>query len=289
MNAVTEAEFKSSILGSIPPFSGCLRDLVDAAGPRIRCHVYDRGERVYAETDESRNVYALHRGRVRTLRITPQGKDVTLYLVEPGQLFGVDSIVNPAVTSHLWGYDCEAMDHDTVVVSVPREDFSEVAAQRPELMSHVIRSLWTQSQDLMDQAETRAFHDVRGRLAHGLLMLGYKEGIPHPRGLLIRPALTHEELAALAGTRRESVTMALGAWKREGIVTTADGDRSLLILDVERLAEYREGGTATRVAVESMLHRISTVERRQQRESRVSEVEMQRERKRAAYQSYARR
>jgi CRP-like cAMP-binding protein len=210
-------------------------------------------------------------------------------LVEPGQLFGVDSIANGGVRQHLWGYDAEAMDNDTVVVSLPREEFSRVAAKRPELMGHVVRSLWTQSQDLMDQAETRAFHDVRGRLAHALLMLGYKEGVPEDRGLLIKPALTHEELAALAGTRRESVTMVLGAWKREGIVTTADGDRAIIILDVERLADYREGGTSTRVAVESMLYRLSTIERRQQRESRVSAVEIARERKRATYQTYARR
>jgi CRP/FNR family transcriptional regulator, cyclic AMP receptor protein len=288
LNAVSELDLRS-FLGSIPPLSDCFRDLVDAAGSRIRCNVYERGERVYAETDESRNVYALHHGRVRTLRITPQGKDVTLYLVEPGQLFGVDSIANGGVRQHLWGYDAEAMHNDTVVVSLPREEFSQVAAQRPELMGHVIRSLWTQSQDLMDQAETRAFHDVRGRLAHALLMLGYKEGIPDDRGLLIRPALTHEELAALAGTRRESVTMVLGAWKREGIVTTADGDRSIIILDVERLADYREGGTSARVAVESMLFRLSSIERRQQRESRVTEVEIAREHKRAAYQTYARR
>lgn len=288
MNAVCEADFRS-FLGSIPPLRDCLGDLVEAAGPRIRCNVYDRGERVYAETDESRDVFALHHGRVRTLRITPHGKDVTLYLVEPGQLFGVDSIANGGLRQHLWGYDAEAMDNDTVVVSLPREEFGQVAKQRPELMGHVIRSLWTQSQDLMDQAETRAFHDVRGRLAHALLMLGYKEGIPDDRGLLIKPALTHEELAALAGTRRESVTMVLGAWKREGIVTTADGDRAIIILDVERLADYREGGTSTRVAVESMLFRLSTIERRQQRESRVSEVEIARERKRAAYQAYARR
>jgi CRP-like cAMP-binding protein len=223
------------------------------------------------------------------LRITPQGKDVTLYLVEPGQLFGVDAIANGGKLRHLWGYDAEAMDNDTVVVSLPREEFSQVAERRPELMGHVVRSLWTQSQDLMDQAETRAFHDVRGRLAHAVLMLGYKEGIPESRGLLIRPSLTHEELAALAGTRRESVTMILGEWKREGIVTTADGERSIVILDVERLADYREGGTSTRVAVESMLSRLSTIERQQQRETRVNQVEIVRERKRAAYQTYARR
>ncbi len=288
MNAVGEAEFRS-VLGSIPPLSDCFRDLIEVAGCRIRCNVYHRGERVYGETDESRNVYALHHGRVRTLRITPQGKDVTLYLVEPGQLFGVDAIANGGKLRHLWGYDAEAMDNDTVVVSLPREEFSQVAERRPELMGHVVRSLWTQSQDLMDQAETRAFHDVRGRLAHAVLMLGYKEGIPEGRGLLIRPSLTHEELAALAGTRRESVTMILGEWKREGIVTTADGERSIVILDVERLADYREGGTSTRVAVESMLSRLSTIERQQQRETRVNQVEIVRERKRAAYQTYARR
>lgn len=285
---MTDTELRTSFLGGIPPLRSCLPDLMEVAGSKIRCGVYDRGERVYGELDEPNHVFALQQGRIRTLRITPQGKEVTLYLVEPGQLFGVDSIVRGEAPGYPWGHDAEAIDHDTVVVSVPRKEFGIVAARRPELMHHAMRSLWTQSQDLMDQAETRAFHDVRGRLAHALLMLAHKEGIPTRRGFVISPVMTHEELAALAGTRRESVTTALGAWRRAGILGTDEMERSIILLDIEALAEYREGGASARLVVDSLVARLSAVQALQ-RETRIAEVERARERKRATYQAYTRR
>jgi len=288
VNAVLDLEYRQSVLGSIPPLRDSVRELMSVAGAKIRCSVYQRGERVYGETDETNHVYALHRGRVRTLRVTPQGKDVTLYLVEPGQLFGVDAIAHGEPGGRQWGHDAEAIDHETVVIAMPQQEFSDVAGRHPSLMNHIVRSLWSQSQDLMDQAETRAFHDVRGRVAHALLLLAYKEGKASARGLVINPAMTHEELAALAGTRRESVTMALGAWKREGVLAIDEGERSIVLLDVMRLAEYREGGTSAQLAVEAILARLSQVEKLDQRENRVARVELARERWRAAYREYTR-
>lgn len=286
MTSAYDLTVKASMLGSILPLKGHVHELVEAAGARIQCATYDRGERIYGESDTCQRVYGLHRGRVRTLRVTPQGKDVTLYLVEPGQLFGVDAMVDTGASVHQWGHDAEAMERNTVVVSLPEASFALVAARNPELMGRIMRSLWDQTQDLMDQAEARAFHDVRARVAHALLTVGVKEGVATGRGLLISPGMTHEELAALAGTRRESVTMALGELKREGILATEESERAIVILDVERLAEYREGGTSTRKAVEHILARMSEVERVQMRESRIAAVENSRERKRAAYQPW---
>ncbi len=289
MNAVLDLEYRQSLLRSFPSLSDSVRELLSVAGAKMRCCVYDRGERVYAETDESSCVYALQAGRVRTLRVTPQGKDVTLFLVEPGQLFGVDAVAHDDMRSHQWGHDAEAIDHNTVVLAMPRREFSDVAGRHPKLMAHVVKSLWSQSQDLMDQAETRAFHDVRARVAHALLLLAYKEGKPTSHGLVISPAMTHEELAALAGTRRESVTVALGAWRREGVLTIDENERSIVLHDVRRLAEYREGGTSAQLAVEAIMARLGDVQKLAQREDRMAAVELARERRRVVYQSYTRR
>lgn len=288
MDALLNPRLNSSFLSSIPPFRSCVADLLGVAGAKLRCNVYQRGERIYEEQQQPNHVFALHQGRIRTLRITPQGKDVTLYLVEPGQLFGVDSIAAAPDGEHVWGHDAEAIDSETVVVSVPRKEFGIVAAQHSELMNHVIRSLWIQSQDLMDQAETRAFHDVRARVAQALLMLAHKEGVATRRGIVIAPTMTHEQMAALAGTRRESVTMALGAWRREGILAVDDINRSIIIVDIEGLAQYREGGTSARVVVDALLSRLNAIQS-QQRESRIAAVELVQERRRATYQAYTRR
>jgi len=54
----------------------------------------------------------------------------------------------------------------------------------------------------------------------------------------IRPDLSHRELADIIGTRRESVTLALNALERDGLIRV--GDHQLIVTNAERLREVAE-------------------------------------------------
>jgi CRP/FNR family cyclic AMP-dependent transcriptional regulator len=95
-------------------------------------------------------------------------------------------------------------------------------------------------QDARERIADFAFRDVRGRLANLVLTFLERE-----RRLSGDPALdrlglglTHRELADVIGTRRESVTLALNALERDGLVRIED--HLLVVVDEDRLRAIAE-------------------------------------------------
>jgi CRP-like cAMP-binding protein len=78
------------------------------------------------------------------------------------------------------------------------------------------------------------FRNVEGRLAEFLLKAADRWGVPTPKGVLISAPITHLEIAQSIGSTRETVTLTLGALRREGLLDVAG--RRLIVKDREALA-----------------------------------------------------
>ncbi|MBS1243985.1 MAG: cAMP-binding protein, partial [Deltaproteobacteria bacterium] len=72
------------------------------------------------------------------------------------------------------------------------------------------------------------------RLAKVLLTLGAEHGVKTPKGILLTLRLTHEELANLIGTTRETVSTQMGRFRRMGLIRR---EGKSLLLNVSRLAK----------------------------------------------------
>jgi CRP-like cAMP-binding protein len=72
--------------------------------------------------------------------------------------------------------------------------------------------LWAQ------QLASLVFKDVPSRLAGLLLQLSQEFGVKSEHGLRLRTNLTHQEMANLIGSTRETVTATLGDFRRAGLV-----------------------------------------------------------------------
>jgi len=95
-------------------------------------------------------------------------------------------------------------------------------------------------QDARERIADFAFRDVRGRVAHLVLTFLERERrlTGDPELDRIMPGLTHRELADIIGTRRESVTLALNALEREGLVQIDEGQ--IVVCDLASLKGVAE-------------------------------------------------
>jgi len=75
--------------------------------------------------------------------------------------------------------------------------------------------------------EQLIFKDVGSKLAELLLDLGIHHGIPDTRGVAVGLKITHQEMANLIGSTRETVSLTLSQFKRKGLIQT-DGRRVIL-------------------------------------------------------------
>ncbi len=94
--------------------------------------------------------------------------------------------------------------------------------------------LLARQRETEDRIESLLFRNVEGRLAEFLLKAADRWGVPTPKGTLISAPITHLEIAQSIGSTRETVTLTLGALRREGLLDVAG--RRLIVRDREALS-----------------------------------------------------
>lgn len=174
-------------------------------------------------------------GRVKVYRVSREGKQQTIVLLRAGDAFGEIGMVDPR------GQDLyvEALE-ETTVCRTTRDGFLRIASRDPALALRLAEAMGEKLQDARERIADFAFRDVRGRVANLILTFLERE-----RRLVgdagrdrLRVGLTHRELADLIGTRRESVTLALNALARDGLLRIED--QVLVVADEVALRELAE-------------------------------------------------
>jgi CRP/FNR family transcriptional regulator, cyclic AMP receptor protein len=165
---------------------------------------------------------------VKIGRRSPDGRENRLSILGPSDIFGELSIFDPgphtfsgtAITS------VRVVSVDRTALKAWIEDRPEIAVQLLRVLARRLRRSNNNLADLIT--------DVRGRLAKQLLELAQRFGTREGDVLRVTHDLTHEEIAQLVGTSRETVNEALAEFVRRGWIHL-DG-RSVLISDSNRLA-----------------------------------------------------
>jgi CRP/FNR family cyclic AMP-dependent transcriptional regulator len=177
------------------------------------------------------HVYLLASGRVKLLRGSPGGREVTFGLVNPLDIFGETGLFTSLST---YAYSAEAIE-DSVVISFRRTDFEAAMETSIDALMQLFQ-LQTKSRLA---AEARLadfiFYDVTARLARLLVSLSGTYGRSTKTGTLLKLKVTHQELANLIGSTRETTTLILSEFKRRGLIEFAG--RKIIVVDADQLSE----------------------------------------------------
>lgn len=120
------------------------------------------------------------------------------------------------------------------VVRLPVVSVFSLVSSDPALGTAIMALLVGRQREAEERIESMLFRNVEGRLAEFLLRAADRWGVPTPKGTLISAPITHLEIAQSIGSTRETVTLTLGALRREGLLDVAG--RRLIVKDREALA-----------------------------------------------------
>lgn len=188
-------------------------------------------ELIYLPGDRSDKVYLLKEGRVKVSRLSEDGKEMTMVILEPGEIFGESALYSDDETRSTMA---EALD-DALVCTVYRRDFEEMLKNQPELSLKLTKEVGKRRREIESRLEDMVFRSVPARLAHLLLNLADKYGKEKKEGILLDIPLTHMEIANLIGSTRETTTTELNNFKREGLITVKT--RDIYLTDPEGLLD----------------------------------------------------
>ncbi|MGK4002043.1 Crp/Fnr family transcriptional regulator [Sorangium sp. So ce1036] len=174
----------------------------------------------------------LGRGRARVERVNEEGESFPLSYRGTGDVLGESCLGGLLARTER----AVAMD-EAEVVRVPLAIIRDLCAQNPAFGGAVFALLVARQRETEDRIESMLFKNVGGRLAEFLLHAAERWGVPTPRGTLISAPITHAEIAQVIGSTRETVTLTLGALRKEGVLDVAG--RRLIVKDREALARKR--------------------------------------------------
>jgi len=198
-------------------------------------HRFKKSEFVFRAGDATHHVYLLLRGRVKIYQPSSVGKEVILWFCFGGELFGLAEAARGGERV----VSAQACD-ETEILSIRQEHFTEFLLQHPHTALLIVQVLACRLRVLGDVVINLISDDVRTRILKMLLQLGARCGTPHEQGLRLNLSLTHQEIADMIGTTRQTVTTTLGQLEREGMITTDHHVISIIDKTLARRMSVRE-------------------------------------------------
>ncbi|MFC3833307.1 MULTISPECIES: Crp/Fnr family transcriptional regulator [Deinococcus] len=180
-----------------------------------------RGQTLYYAGDSAPSLYRLESGLMRAVRLTPQGRNLTVRHIRPGDIFGEETLHGTGRAHQVVALT------DAVLTPIHPQHLT------PTDVWDLTRSLSAQLQRMMTDGVHIQDGDLRERIARYLLNLADSTlGGQHADGVRYVRA-THELIAEGTGATRESVSKLIGEMRDDGLLTPAY--RCLTLTDEERL------------------------------------------------------
>jgi CRP/FNR family transcriptional regulator len=185
---------------------------------------FPRGATLFTEESRADSVFVLCHGQVKLSCTSREGKTLILKMAMPGDVLGLGAVVSNSP------YEVTAETATaTRIKNIRREDFLAFLERHGEGSLHAAKSL-------AEEYKAALSGSAAGRLASVLLEWGRSSaacGQHHPMRFTM--ALTHEELANLVGSSRETITRMLSRFRKERLIEVRGA--SMIILSPEGLQE----------------------------------------------------
>jgi len=185
----------------------------DALGANL---MLPEGGILFAEGQLPRSVSVICEGRVKLTKSSRGGKTLLVKIATAGDVLGLSA----ALSRTSYEVTAQAMGRTSVRI-FPQQAFLSFIQRHAEGSFRAAESLSNEYRSLLSDAYRLALSkSIAGRVAHLLLQLVVEGDDPLHAQPGIHMALRHEELAAMLGSSRETVTRVLGDFKRKGIIAT---------------------------------------------------------------------
>lgn len=223
-DAPSEPTARSNFLGRLSPTDF---QALEAISTLQR---YAKGELIFRSGGPGHNVYFLRSGKVKIHQSSPVGREVILWFCFPGEIFGLAEVARGG-RRVVNAQACESSE----VFAVAQDKFRACIEERPHIALLSMEVLSSRLRVLGDMFVNLVSDDVNTRIAKLIVRLGARYGVRVGSEISLSIPLTHQEIADMVGASRQTVTSALSAFKRQGVLSVEN--RRIQIESENRLNE----------------------------------------------------
>ena len=151
-------------------FQGLSDEVLEALSRRVLIGTYQPGEMIIAETDLVKAFFVVVSGQVKLSKTSMEGKEQTLYLLGPGEPFGLCT----AFATHDFPAETVALKKSDIL-TIPGAAVEEIVMKEPALLLNILRVLSRRLKESMTLIESLALKEIPQRLASFLILTQVSE------------------------------------------------------------------------------------------------------------------
>jgi CRP-like cAMP-binding protein len=223
---------KVDLIRSVPLFSTLTDDEFNQLAHIFVTRAYRKNQIIFLEEETGSYIYLVLSGKVKVTKAGAGGKETILAIHRTGDFFGemslLDGKTSPATVS--------AMEN-AKIISVSGADFHKYLMHNERVMLQIINVLCARLRAVW-KTQSQSSGSVDERIRMCLHELAQKHGIRDAHGTIIDLKITHQDLAEMVGTSRETVTRVLARLQKQDIVEISN--RRITVLNQQALLDESE-------------------------------------------------
>lgn len=220
-----------AVLPTIPLLSSLDDRAQDEIAARARMKRVDPGEVIIERGGPPEALYAVATGKLKVVAPRHGGRDATLQILGPGDVFGEVALFQAdGRTARVTAIE------ESVLMVLDRRDFLHLVASSSELSQRLLSLMATRLRDTIAHFDATTSLEAPQRLARKLLMLFEHFGVAEPEGVRLTLKLSQRDLGDLVDSTRQTVNRQLRLWHDAGLLRTDDGHLIALNLPALRSA-----------------------------------------------------
>lgn len=222
-------EIKNAFLERFPLLSMLTDDEKQMLSDMMEYRVKPKYGFIYMPGDKSETLFFLAKGTIKIGTHSADGKEVIKSLIHPMAVFGELGLIGE---THRTDF-AQALREDVHVYAVKIEDFKKLMRRNFELCDTIMTSFGKRLMTAEDRLESLIFKDARTRIIEFIKDAVNKRGRKVGFEMLLKHSLTHQDIANITCTSRQTVTLVLNELKKSDLIYFNRG--KILVRDMTRL------------------------------------------------------
>ena len=216
-------EQQITLLRKVPLFAGLKEEEFRALVEVTILRRFRKNSLILVAEEEGSTLFIIHKGRVKVSILSEDGREIVLSILGDGEFFGemslLDGLPRSATVTAL---------EDTEALVLRREGFLRLIEHIPQIAIKLMAELTSRLRKTDQKVESLALMDVAGRIASAVLQLAADGGEETSEGIVVRNRPTHQLLANMTGSTRETVSRVLKQFQEEGYMLSRGKDWIIL-------------------------------------------------------------
>ena len=202
-----------NLLKSVPLFSELSHEELEELLSLSKKRRYPRGSFVLYKDDIGQVIYLILKGKVKVVLIDESGREIILSTLKSGDYFGEMSAIDQMPRS---ATVVTVQDSEFLVIS--QKSITDQIERNPRIAIKLLSEMSRRLREADEQINSLALLDVKGRVARLLLKLSKDTIKRKGEGYKVITRPTLQDLAAMVGTSRETVSRILSDFSKSGLI-----------------------------------------------------------------------